>query len=67
MNRYGDLKADMANRDVGLDTTINQFFGERRLLFARRRPLLDCLIEWALPVLWFLVAIVVAASVWFLS
>ncbi|HEX6268310.1 MAG TPA: hypothetical protein VFZ81_15605, partial [Burkholderiales bacterium] len=56
---------DMAKTDFELDTTIRKVFGDdRRLLFARPRTLRDRLLEWTLPILWLLVAVVVVAALW---
>ena len=55
----------MAKTDFELDTTIRKVFGDdRRLLFARPRTLRDRLLEWTLPILWLLVAVVVVAALW---
>lgn len=50
----------MEKVDLDLDTTIKKIFGqERRLLFVRR-GLVDRVLEWALPMLWLLAAVVTA-------
>ena len=56
----------MSKNDFGIDTTIRSVKGllehDGRLLFAQRPTLRDRLLEWSLPALWLVVAVVVAST-----
>ena len=56
----------MSKNNFGIDTTIRSVKGllehDGRLLFAQRPTLRDRLLEWSLPALWLVVAVVVAST-----
>lgn len=52
----------MAKSGFELDTTIRKVFGEgQAMAFSRPPTLRDRVLEWTLPALWLLVAIVITA------
>ena len=55
----------MARSDFELDTTIRKVFaGRAQMPSERPKTIGDRLLEWTLPMLWLLVAVVVLAALW---
>jgi hypothetical protein len=55
----------MAKRDSLYETTVKGMQGDDgRFRFARPRAIRDRLLEWLLPTLWFLAAVVTVAVLW---